>query len=285
MKKYLLLSLSILSIFLFNNKVEALSMNVNNSDIQVTDENFIYYIYNNYSNYFNTYNYFVLYKFSDLSGYRIVFSNYDMSTYSTSSALYFSGNAFSLKFNKDFSYSQSNSYTSANALSIDLTYFINSNTDIKYRDLGSIAFSSNITKQDLIDYFEVKNYYKITYFLNNEIYKEIDVEEGSSHTLIEYTPPKNYNFSGWIIENDLDLTNISSDINIYGTTTYVRPDMNYSENINSKIHELSVSIIGKNVPVEFDFVYTIMDYLILLVIVFCVLAPFILAIKLLGGIL
>ena len=282
MKKYLLILMGVLTFFFFSDSTYALTLT---DGTEVDEDNFIYYIYSQYPSYFDTYSYFSLYHFDEVGTYRILFSNSQLDYFSYSSNAYLNGSTFSIKFNSDFSYNSQTTWNNSTLSGMDIKYLKFSNFDIKYRDLGSTAFSSNITKQDLIDYFKVKQKYKITYYLNNEIYKEIEVEEGSSHDLLEYTPSKNYKFSGWTVENDLDLTNINSDINIYGTTTYVRPDMNYSENIDSRIHELSVSIIGKNVPVEFDFVYTIMDFLILLVIVFCIVAPFILVIKLLGGIL
>lgn len=281
MKKYLLLSLSILSIFFINNRVEALSFE---NGTEVDENNFIYYIYSKYPDYFDTYNYFSFYHFTD-DTYRILFSNSKLDYFSTSTNAYLNGSTFSIKFNSDFSFNKQNNWSNSSLSGMDIKQLKFANFDVMYRDLGTVAFTTNITKQNLTDYFKVKKKYKITYYLNDEVYKEIEVEEGSSHDLLEYTPSKNYKFSGWTVENDLDLTNINSDINIYGTTTYVRPDMNYSEDIDSRVHELSVSIIGKNVPVEFDFVYTIMDFLILLIIVFCIIAPFILVIKLLGGVL
>ena len=156
-----------------------------------------------------------------------------------------------------------------------------SNYDILSTQDNSVLFSANLTKEDLAKGGK-KIIYKITYYLDNEVYKEIEVAKGSSHELISYNPPENYSFSGWNTEG-LDLSNITSDLNIYGTTSYVRPSMNYSEKIDSFIHNLSVSILGKNIPVEFDYLYTIMDFIILLIIVLCVVSPFIIVMKLLDG--
>ena len=107
--------------------------------------------------------------------------------------------------------------------------------------------------------------------------------QGTNYILQDYIPPKNYNFSGWSYDSNIDLTNIQGNVNIFGTSVYVRPEMTYNENPDSIIHTLSYSILGDDVPVEFDFVYTIMDFLIMLILVFCAIIPFIITYKLLGG--
>lgn len=145
-------------------------------------------------------------------------------------------------------------------------------------DLTSIRSDINIYGTT-----SLKPYYTITYYLNNQVYNTISVMEGTNYTLASYIPPRNYNFSGWSYDNNIDLTNIQSNVDIFGTTTYVRPSMNYSENINSIIHDISYQILGNSVPVEFDFLYTIMDFIILIIIICCVIAPFLILIKLLGG--
>lgn len=285
MKKYLLILMGVLTFFFFSDSTYALTLN---DGTEVNKDNYIYYVYQHYPSYFDDYDYFVATYDQDYNKYYNVFFMKCPYFYDSSYSYYSSIKCQVIKIytkslTTEFTVRDNGSYNYLNMSAPQ--YLLYSNYDISSKnDKSTIAFSSNITKEILAKGGKIQTY-KITYYLNNEIYKEIEVEEGSSHDLLEYTPSKNYKFSGWTVENDLDLTNINGDINIYGTTTYVRPDMNYSENIDSRIHELSVSIIGKNVPVEFDFVYTIMDFLILLVIVFCIVAPFILVIKLLGGIL
>lgn len=289
MKKYLLLSLSILSIFFFNNRVNALSFTASNGKEYTVDstEKLLDYCYYTYYKDKNMNTLVLTKNINTQYPYKCMVYNNTSNLYiyqkSSSFILYVGSSNRSYKY---YQFSYNYNYLDSGNIMQSETEILYTNSDVySNSSFSEIYMNSNFKINDIEERYSEIVKYKITYYLNNEIYKEFEVEKGSSYTLIEYTPPKNYNFSGWTVENDLDLTNISSDINIYGTTTYVRPDMNYSENINSKIHELSVSIIGKNMPVEFDFVYTIMDYLILLVIVFCVLAPFILAIKLLGCIL
>lgn len=128
----------------------------------------------------------------------------------------------------------------------------------------------------------LKPYYTISYYLNSEIYNSVSVIEGTNYSLVDYVPPKNYQFSGWSYDSNIDLTNITQNVNIFGTSVYVRPQMTYNEESDSIIHNLSYEILGNDVPVEFDYVYTLVDYLILLILVFCALVPFIIVFKLLN---
>lgn len=286
MKKYLFLILSILSIFFITDRVDALSFTASNGKEYTVDSkekllDYCYYTYFKGKNY----KYLGLVK-TDNSTYPykcFVNNNYKFYVYIKGSTftLYNISPSFTYtyyQFKYDFSY-LSSGLTVQDGKEI---LYINTNvyTDDTYND---IYFNSNFTIEEIESRYGVISTYKITYYLNNEIYKELEVEDGTSYELEDYIPPKNYSFSGWSYDENLDLSNITSNINIYGTTSYVRPDMNYSENIDSIIHELSVSIIGKNVPVEFDYVYTIMDFIILIVLVLCVIAPFVIIIKLLNG--
>lgn len=68
--------------------------------------------------------------------------------------------------------------------------------------------------------------YTITYYVNNEVYATYTVEEGSSHTLIDYEYNSDlYNSYGWTYDSRIDLTNITSDVNIYRTVEqkYITP--------------------------------------------------------------
>lgn len=287
MKKYLFLILSVLSIFFISDRVEALSFTLNGEETTVTKENFIYYVYQNYTSYFDNYKYFVASNDLDNNkAYNVFFSNCSYlknptdfpETYyhPTGCQVY---RIYTKSLDTEFTVKDNGTYKYLKMGGIQ--YLLYSNYDILSTKDNSVLFSSNLTKEDLAKGGK-KTIYKITYYLNNEVFKEIEVEKGSSHELISYNPPENYSFSGWNTEG-LDLSNITSDLNIYGTTSYIRPNMNYSENIDSVIHELSVSILGKNIPVEFDYLYTIMDFIILLVLVLCVISPFIIVMKLLSG--
>lgn len=284
MKKYLFLMLSVLSIFFISDRVDALSFTLNGEETTVTKENFIYYVYQNYSSYFDDYKYFVASNYN--KAYNVYFFNCPYLKNPTDFPEYYYNptgcqvyRIYTKSLDTEFSVKDNGIYKYLTMGGLE--YLLYSNYDILSTQDNSVLFSANLTKEDLAKGGK-KTIYKITYYLNNEVYKEIEVEKGSSHELISYNPPENYSFSGWNTEG-LDLSNINSDLNIYGTTFYVRPSMNYSENIDSFIHELSVSILGKNIPVEFDYLYTIMDFIILLIIVLCVVSPFIIVMRLLDG--
>lgn len=289
MKKYLFILMGVLSIFFFDNSVNALSFTVNDVEYTVDSEekifDYCYYTYIKGTEYSNS-KFLLTVKGSFI---KFLYTNLEGSFYNSSGYLRFSIKDSSelLSYNsitfalRTTGYEITNTSTSSNT-SIDSVSFSNVDIFDSYY-FNNIYFNSNRSNSIIESTYGSKNKYTINYYIDNDLYKSVEVEEGTNYTLIEYLPPKNYNFSGWSYDENIDLTNITSDINIYGTTSYVRPDMNYSENIDSVIHELSVSIIGKNVPVEFDYIYTIMDFIILLVLVVCVVMPFVILIKILGG--
>lgn len=284
MKKYLFLVLSILSIFFITDRVDALSFTLNGLELEVTEENYLFYTYYSKPELFDEYNYFFVGYSSWNNVYEVFFSNYKW-FYNGFGYKYSFGTVvpyYVLRYNTSFSsYTVSSSSSYKNYNGADLSTLLYSNYDINDSS-NTVVFSSNITKQDLVDYFGA--IYNLNFYVDNELYKTYEVYSNSSFDIsqVDYIPSKNYKFNGWDLDG-IDLSCIRSDINIYGTTSYVRPNMNYSENIDSVIHELSVSIIGKNVPVEFDYVYTVMDYIILIVLVLCVISPFVIIIKLLSG--
>lgn len=222
MKKYLFLLVSILSIFLVSDRVEALSYTVNDKEIEVTEENYIYYFYTLQQENFETYDYFVAYK-NDTGAYRLFFTN----TIPSRSHFYFNGNylyliSSSIRCDFDDSFNFISCKTVSNVTYTNANLYSNfySNSDLYSID-NSVFHSANITKQDLIDYFGTKAIYTITYYLNDEIYQTIEVEEGTSHELLSYSYNENlYNFSGWTIETEnVDLSNITSDIVIKAALT------------------------------------------------------------------
>lgn len=223
MKKYLFLLLSVLSIFFISDRVDALSFTLNGQETTVTKENFIYYVYQNYTSYFENYKYFV--ASNDLDNnktYNVFFSNCSYlknptdfpETYyhPTGCQVY---RIYTKSLNTDFTVQDYGKYRYLKMGGIQ--YLLYSNYDILSTQDNSVLFSANLTKEDL-EKGGKKPIYKITYYLNNEVYKEIEVEKGSSHTLEDYSYNKDlYLFSGWSIDDNKDLSNITSDISIHAT--------------------------------------------------------------------
>lgn len=162
-------------------------------------------------------------------------------------------------------------------------YEPNSDYNFSGWDYGNANLSNIQSDITITGTTTLKPYYTISYYLNSELYNSVSVIEGTNYSLVDYVPPKNYQFSGWTYDSNIDLSNIQSNVNIFGTSVYVRPQMTYNEESNSIIHNLSYEILGNDVPVEFDYVYTLVDYLILLILVFCAIVPFLIVFKLLGG--
>lgn len=163
-----------------------------------------------------------------------------------------------------------------------LYYEPNSDYNFSGWDYGNANLSNIQSDITITGTTTPKPYYTISYYLNSELYNSVSVIEGTNYNLVDYVPPKNYQFSGWSYDSNIDLTNITQNVNIFGTSVYVRPEMTYNEESNSIIHNLSYDLLGNDVPVEFDYVYTLTDYLILLILVFCALVPFIIVFKLLN---
>lgn len=301
MKKFLFIFMGVLSFFFFSDSVSALTFDVNGTETEVTENNAIDYFYTLAPNIFDLdiKNYAFFYDTTGTNNNLITFMySLSDSCFSSTSAssvsstfphLISSTFYFRIKANCTHSWvyvSHSGEYTvyrdNHTIFQTETTSFSSGNA-LLFSDFGLYNYPST-PFADLKQNINSKpTLYTITYYVNNEVYKTVEVEEGSSYQLLEYTPPKNYKFNGWEYDETIDFSNVTSDINIYGTTSYVRPSINYSEEIDSVIHELSVSIIGKNVPVEFDYIYTVMDFIILLVLVFCVVMPFVIIIKLLSG--
>lgn len=217
MKKYLFLVVSILSIFFMIDNVNALTFNVNDIETEVTDDNYIYYFYQQYQDKFDSYTYFLVYKISS-SQYRIYFHNSeDLDIRSNTIYNLRSEDRLTCSFNTDFSLKSCTTQSSSTAWDITNISNVFTNFDVIQND-STVLHSANITKQDLIDYFGVKPVYIITYYVNNEVYKTIEVEEGSSHDLLTYDYNENtHTFTGWQYDEDIDLTNITSDIVIKAT--------------------------------------------------------------------
>lgn len=209
MKKYLLLSLSILSIFFFNNRVDALTFE---NGTEVDTENYIYYFYNIQKEDFENYKYFTSVKSLTGTYRQIIFFNDD-----TIPDFYSNGTNIRRKVNsKNCSFDISTGKNSCSILTSS------SYGGPFYLDYSNYTYATdlkaNITKEDLKNYKITIPVYKITYYLNDEVFKEIEVEEGSSHTLLEYEYDSNlYVFSGWTVDDDKDLNNITDNIIIRAT--------------------------------------------------------------------
>lgn len=223
MKKYLFLILSVLSIFFVSDRVEALSFTLNGEETTVTKENFIYYVYQNYTSYFDNYKYFVASNDLDYNkAYNVYFFNCPYLRNPTDFPEYYYNptgcqvyRIYTKSLDTEFSVKDNGSYKYLTMGG--LQYLLYSNYDILSTQDNSVLFSANLTKEDLAKGGK-KTIYKITYYLNNEVYKEIEVEKGSSHILENYSYNKDlYLFSGWSIDDNKDLSNITSDIFIRAT--------------------------------------------------------------------
>ena len=347
MKKYLLIFLLGI-LFILPSNVSATTFNRCNSSIDVDVNNYQYYYYNNLTNYFNDYTYFIMYRNVD-NNYRLFFTNSVSNIKVVNSTIDIPKNSVRCDMNSNFVLSNCSILSSVSSYSgVDSTYMFTNKDLCSDSYCNSYYFRSNISKQDLSDYFicstptyiisyylnnelydsyeVIKNgshvlisyipnieyefsgwtydnnidltnitsnvdiygttilkpYYTINYYLNNELYDSFSVIKGTNYTLNNYVPPRHYEFSGWTYDNNIDLTNITSNVDIYGTTTYIPPNIEITDTFDSPIHNITLKIIGVGVPKEFDFIYVIFDFLILLVIVFTIIAPFILLFKLLG---
>ena len=222
MKKYLFLILSVLSIFFISDRVEALSFTLNGEETTVTKENFIYYVYQNYTSYFDNYKYFVASNDLDYNkAYNVFFFNCPYSKELGFSETYYNSvgcqvyRIYTKSLNTEFTVKDNGTYKYLKMGGLE--YLLYSNYDILSPKDNSVLFSANLTKEDL-EKGGKKPIYKITYYLNNEVYKEIEVEKGSSYTLEDYSYNKDlYVFSGWSVDNNKDLSNIISDISIRAT--------------------------------------------------------------------
>lgn len=223
MKKYLFLILSVLSIFFVSDRVEALSFTLNGQETTVTKENFIYYVYQNYTSYFENYKYFVASNDLDRNkAYNVYFFNCPYLKNPTDFPEYYYNSSgcqvyriYTKSLDTEFVVKDNGIYKYLTMGGLE--YLLYSNYDILSTQDNSVLFSANLTKEDL-EKGGKKPIYKITYYLNNEVYKEIEVEKGSSHTLDDYSYNKDlYVFSGWSVDDNKDLSNITSDISIRAT--------------------------------------------------------------------
>lgn len=79
-----------------------------------------------------------------------------------------------------------------------------------------------------------------------------------------------------------------NDLENYFSNSEVEPDTppidnpTINDEFDSQIHNISISILGDDIPYEFDYIYIIFDFLIILVVIFCLVAPFVILFKIMG---
>lgn len=210
MKKYLFL-IPLFLMVLLPSCVFAYSYDKNGETIEVTNDTSVYYLYSQYPQYFTEYSNFVV-NGQDSAFYGI---------FTNGAATSSSGYVF-------VDYSVVGSYIEIYcSYSKDECTVTEKTKNAVYYPINNILYSNysisnkgnNITLSDITDYFGTIPTYTITYYLNNELYKTLEVEKGSSHTIEEYTYNTSlYTFSGWVLETtDVDLSNITDNVVIRAT--------------------------------------------------------------------
>lgn len=222
MKKYLLLSLSILSIFFFNNRVNALSFTASNGKEYTVDstEKLLDYCYYTYYKDKNMNTLVLTKNVNTQYPYKCMVYNNTSNLYiyqkSSSFILYVGSSSRTYKY---YQFSYNYDYLTSGSIMQSETEILYTNSDVySNSNFSEIYMNSNFNINDIEERYGEIVKYKITYYLNNEIYKEFEVEKGSSHILEEYEYNKNlYIFSGWTVEDNKDLNNITDNIIIRAT--------------------------------------------------------------------
>ncbi len=260
--KLLIFIFTLFSIFLISDRVEALSYNVNDVDYQVNNiESFRDWCY--FSNIKGkiTDGFVIGHKdnmYYCVFGYRL--GNW-LSIYKRTNSIYLY-NTDSHRYISLFyiSYNISNDVlTSPTSVQNPSVYNVDySNKDIfDYDNHDTLIFNSNFSNTSIESKYENVIYYDIKYYLNNELYDTITVEGGSSHTLKnnpEYNSTNQY-WSGWTYDSNIDLSNITSDVNIYGTISD-KPIYKINYYINNELYHTDNVIEGDS----YDEFYTFTDY-------------------------
>lgn len=144
-----------------------------------------------------------------------------------------------------------------------------SNTNINfYYDSSTLGYRATETlKQVIVDYtdnFNVKGYTSSQPVYMTGLYvSTFNIYSDNSLSSIRF----NSNISSQDILNKYSSGGSSESTDIF----------------DSYIHNITISILGDNIPSEFDFLYMIFDFLILLDIILCVVSPFIIIMKLMRG--
>ena len=90
----------------------------------------------------------------------------------------------------------------------------------------------------------------ITYMVDGEIYKSIEIEEGESIIPEEAPVKKNYSFSGW---SEIPATMPAHDVTVTGTFTRVSLVPSYKRNLSSQTTGFSSIVIGSIVQKSVSF--------------------------------
>ena len=195
---------------------------MNGEETTVNEENYLFYTYYNYPELFDEYDYFFVGYTAYNKRYEVFFSDYKWYSTATETKTYsysYSSSVpyYVVKFDKTLTTittSSNSTYSNYNGPNIENVIY--SNYDITNKN-NEIVFTANITKDDLKN-IGSKPIYKITYYVNNELYQTIEVEEGTSHNLLDYSYNSDTHiFSGWQYDETLDFSNITSDIIINAT--------------------------------------------------------------------
>lgn len=223
MKKYLFLLLSILSIFFITDRVEALSFTASNGKEYTVDseEKLLDYCYYTYVK--DKQNMVVFGKYNN--EYFCSFYGFQ-EIYKVNVAIYSTAHRLVITNIKNNSTSSWSGYRTTDFSSFSSTYSNSRFTNLLYSNVDiyidstytDLYLSSNFPVEDIEKRYGIIPTYKITYYVNNLVYKELEVEEGTSHDLDNYSYNSDmYNFSGWTVEDNKDLTNITSNIVIRAT--------------------------------------------------------------------
>lgn len=261
--KILILLVSLFSIFIISDRVEALTFDKCGSSITVNSDNYPYYLYSRFTSEFNNYSYFVFFTTSSyyyVTFYNVVdnvklqyFKNYNFYQVSFNSTPNLKISVNSSSGSPNYTYNGISGESRINNVIFTNDNYTTSDLQNGKPESNIVTHESNMSKNDLQEYFICTQSYNIKYYLNNELYDTITVEGGSSHTLKDnpsYDSATQY-WSGWTYDNNIDLTNIQSDVNIYGTVSD-KPIYQVKYYINNELYHTDNVIEGDS--------YTITDY-------------------------
>lgn len=254
MKKYIFLIPLFLLILIPNFNVNALTYTRNEELIEVNKDNFIYYAFQTYKEKFEEYNHFVYICYSTSNSQcRLFFFNDD--AYLKYNSMRVTG-YFQLIYNYEGSDYYAKDYIGETSSTKEVT-LANNVSEVKYLnfDFSGFSLTANISVDSLNEYFSTVQMYNITYYINNEVYKTLEVEKGSSHTLIDYDYNSYlYNFSGWNVETtDVDLNNITSNVEIRATLEEKIVNPVYINNFPITKEEFYVLLCLISILIMFEF--------------------------------
>ena len=221
MKKKLLIFLGIFIFIIIPKNVFALSYEVEGTTYQVNDEtSLLHYCYFNLP-FTDDLKDFVFFKF-DNSQYRCFILGSDPHSWktSTSAGLNWTGSTSGILFNSsDFSIINTPTGTGTNYMPNSGGSLLYSTADLLGGGSVGFLFSKNLSIEDITSNY----FFTITYYLNDEEYLTYNVSAHSSHNLYNYSIPEGFSFSGWSYDENIDLSDITSNVSIYGYLTEIEP--------------------------------------------------------------